>query len=287
MRKFIITVLFCLGLFVVHQCVLSQDDSATATTPVAVEAEAPALSPQVSSLPGMMPAPAMGGMSPAPMMGGDPRFAAEMRTQLTMQLREISQLLGRVDPRDTQFIDTLRQEQALILEQLKNFEAPAMPTTRSVGAPLTGPFGGEQAMIPPGVQRTGDSRFSTPANGQQISPEEIAKLIAEAQQAQGNRQNQSFPPGNFQPTQPAPFGGGTPTFGTQNFPVQPPRESFTVSPQAGMPWGTAQSSQEITELKETVSALQQQIGQMRDEIKALENQMRLLNQNILNMMNSR
>ena len=294
MRKFIIIVLFCLGLFVVHQWALSQDESTTATapTPVVTQAEAPALPPSTASLPGMMPpAPGMGGMGmpQAPMMGGDPRFAAEMRTQLTMQLREISQLLGRVDPRDTQFIETLRQEQALILEQLKSFEAPATPGTRAVGTPVT------KDQVPtlpqPGIQRNGgDPRTPFPPNGQ-MSQEEIAKLIAEAQQTQANRplfnpQPQSPYPPQGMGGMPAPFGGGTPAFGTPaGAGVMPRTESFTVPPQAGMPWGTAQSSQEITELKDTISTLQQQVEQMRGEIKALENQMRLLNQNILHMMN--
>jgi len=290
MRKFVITVLFCLGLFVVHQWTFSQDESVTTPVTVTTQAETSALpSPAIPFPGGMTPAPGMGGMSPAPMMGGDPRFAAEMRTQLTMQLREISQLLGRVDPRDTQFIETLRQEQALILEQLKSFEAPATPGTRAVGTPVS------KDQVPtlpqPGIQRNGgDPRTPFPPNGQ-MSQEEIAKLIAEVQQTQANRplfnpQPQSPYPPQGMGGMPAPFGGGTPAFGTPaGAGVMPRTESFTVPPQAGMPWGTAQSSQEITELKETISTLQQQVEQMRGEIKALETQMRLLNQNILNMMN--
>ncbi|MCL2304051.1 MAG: hypothetical protein FWC43_01760 [Planctomycetaceae bacterium] len=274
MRKFILTVLFCLGLFVVHQRVFSQEKAVAVPAPAVTEAETPPqLQPPAAQ---MFPEGGLPMGAGAPLMGMDPRVAAGMREQLTRQYRDISQLIGRVDPRDTQFIETLRQEQASILEQLKSLEAPA---TRAVGANEPVPA------IPP-VQRAIDrppfqgppvaeSPFALPPNWEQLPPDVLAKFFAE--QAQANPRTRQFPATDQVPAyQPPPFGA---------VPTIPPRESFSVPSQQGLsaPWETPQSSQEISELKGTISALQQQIGQMRDEIKALETQMRLLNQNILNL----
>ena len=286
MRKFILAVLFCLGLFVIHQRILSQEETVALPEPLPIADDAPVRpSPMIpmqlpQGTPGMSGGMVGGPLGPMDPVGFDPRAAAGARENLTRQYREISQFLAQVDPRDTQFIETLRQEQSLILEQLKGLEAQAAPAARTVG---TGTMPDLDSLP---AQWAGDPRQS---QNMQISPEELARILAEAQQQTPmNRQfPSSIPPGGFPGGyQPAPFGAT---------PAVPPRESFAVPSQVpgpmgmGMPspWGTQQSSQEITELKGTISVLQQQIELMRDEIKALDAQMRLLNQNILLMNNAR
>ncbi len=218
----------------------------------------------------------------------DPRLQAGMREELTMNLREISRLIGQVDPRDTQFLETLRKEQASLVEQLKGFESPAAAPPTAAGLDAAAPT------LPP-VQQNVDRRAPAlesfpgdplPSNWQQMSPDELAKIFAEQRRTQPaampDRLPPAVPPRGFQP--PAPFGaGGAPAFGA---PASQPLEGFSVPPADAipnrLPWSAQQQpSQEITELKETITALQKQIEQMRAEVKALDTQMQLLNQNIL------
>jgi len=286
MRKFLLTVLFCLGLFlIISQRPFSQE----AAEPVDIEnlGDKPEFPRQLDGLPAFpqqVPAlPPSVGMPP--MMGADPRAASGMRSKLTAELREIHSILGQVDPRDTSFIETLRERQAAIIEQLKSLEAPQVaPNTRSVGTPLLPP--GQQPIQQPmdrfPFQRPPFSEppmmdHPLPSNWEQLPVEDIAKIFAAQQQA--NPRSMPLPPQlGTQHFQPTPYGEGRPTFGS-------PREAFSVPPMpqqnVSSPWGTAQPSQEIIELKEKISTLQSQIEQMRDEIKALNSQMQLLNQNIL------
>jgi len=309
MRKIVITVLLCLGLFVAvgqqgfFQEARSQEGE-TVAVPATVQGEFPAF-PSQPRMPagGMLPAgPALGGVpsrgpegrAPMELDRLDPRIAAGMRGQLIMQLREISLMLGQVDQQDTQFIEMLLKEQASITEQLKSLESP--PGTRTVGE--------VEAAAPtfsPG-QPTGDPRSpfrptpaaptappTLPPNWQQYSPEELAKFLAE--QAPAFPTTRQLPQRDFQPNypagyQPPPFGGSAltpPAYA--GAPAQPPAGGFAVPPSAPMgmpsPWGTSQPSREIVELKEAVSTLQGQIEQMREEIKALNAQIRILNHNIV------
>ena len=281
MRKLILTVLFCLGLFFLaySQETAPEVDEVSTPKPPVVPAKPSFPGESPMSLPKMNPNPMGMGMGIGMGMGSDPRLATGMREHLTLQLRDISRFLGQADPRDTQFIEYLRNEQASVLEQLKSL---GEPTTRAVGN--TDPIAPNSGAIQP----TNDFRKlqntespSLPPNWQQMSPEEFAQFFAEQQkQTPANRSMPQMPPRNFQ-SKPAPFGGGVSDFG--GIPAQPPQGSFAL-PQVnplGSPWGAAQPPQEISELKETISTLQTQIEQMRDEIKALNAQMQLLNQNIL------
>lgn len=56
-------------------------------------------------------------------VGADPFALTGMREELAVQLREITRILGQIDPRDTQFVQTLKQEQNSLMEQIKEIDA--------------------------------------------------------------------------------------------------------------------------------------------------------------------
>ena len=275
MQKYFLIALFfvCIALFTVQQT-YSQE-----TQPAATKELPQAVVPQV---PGMPPAglgPFRGPFRPE----NDPRVAAGMKEELTMQLREITRLMGQIDPRDTQFLDTLRKEQSALIEQLKGLE----PATKEAG---------ETGMAPPVLPPTTNSRPEAveplnpagpelPPNWQQLTPEALAKIFAEQQNRRTAAQPGQMPPipsRNFQSATPL---GETdvPPFGSRRVP--PMGDDFmppAMGAPAALPWGGQQQpSQEIAELKETILALQKQIEQMRSEVKRLDTQMQLLNENIL------
>ena len=271
MQKYFLIALFSVGiaLFTVQQT-YSQE-----TPPVATKELPQAVVPQV---PGMPPAglgPFRGPFRPE----NDPRVAAGMKEELTMQLREITRLMGQIDPRDTQFLDTLRKEQSALIEQLKGLEpatkGPEEPEMTPQVQPTTNPR-------PEAIEPLNPAGPALPPNWQQMPPEELAKIFAEQQ----NRRTVGQP-GQMPPIPPRGFQGALP-FGEADVPaiggrrVPPMGEGFMPPAPSGLPWGGQQQpSQEITELKETIAALQKQIEQMRSEVKALDTQMQLLNQNIL------
>lgn len=158
-------------------------NNATATPPVAPAAVPPAVSP-----PGIAP------FYPGPSQNIDPRILTEMREDLTMNLRNITQMLGQIDPQDIQYSDSLKREQNLIIEQLKQLDtqikaATAQQTTAQQPQPGTtlSPPGLPPAGLPgaglPGLGGNyGDQPPALPANWQEMSPEELAQYFAAHQQ---------------------------------------------------------------------------------------------------------
>ncbi len=250
--------------------------------------ETPRTTPAPPPAPAMPPTAAEGPFRGTIRPEADPRLHAGMREELAMNLREISRLIGQVDPRDTQFLETLRKEQASLVEQLKGFDTPAA----SAATPAAGLDAADPALPPvqQNINRTPPALDTLPGdplppNWQQMSPDELAKVFAEQRRSQPtampDRLSPIPPRSGYQP--PAPFGAGAPpAFGAAT-PL--PSEGFSAPPVDAMsnrlPWAAQPASQEITELKETITALQKQIEQMRAEVKALDTQMQLLNQNIL------
>ena len=261
----------CIALFTVQQT-YSQE-----TPPVATKEAPQTVAPQI---PGMPPA-GLGAFRGPFRPENDPRIAAGMKEELTMQLREITRLMGQIDPRDTQFLDTLRKEQSALIEQLKGLEPATKGPEESEMVlpvqPTTNPR-------PEAIEPLNPAGPALPPNWQQMPPEELAKIFAEQQNRRtAGQQGQMppIPPRGFQGA--APFGEtDVPAFGGRRV---PPMGDDFMPPMGGLgasPWGGQQQpSQEIAELKETIAALQKQIEQMRSEVKALDTQMQLLNQNIL------
>ena len=282
MQKYPLITLFSLGmaLFAVQQT-YSQE-----ATPAVAAQELPQL--VVPQIPGVPEIPSAGlGTFRGPFRPeNDPRIAAGMKEELTVQLRSISQLIGQIDPRDTQFLNDLRKEQTALIEQLKGLEQTAKGAN-------------ETEAVLPSVQATNDSQpWGTeplhpnepvlPPNWQQMPPEELAKIFAEQQ----NRNRTVGQPGQMPPMLPRGFQGvqGAVPLGGAEVPGlgggrAPMNEGFmppAMGNPGGLPWGGQQQpSQEIAELKDTIAALKRQIEQMRSEVKALDTQMQLLNQNIL------
>ena len=278
MQKYFLIVLFSAGiaLFAVQQ---TYSQETTPAAPTTAKELSQAAVPQV---PGMPPA-GLGAFRGPFRPENDPRIAAGMKEELTLQLREITRLMGQIDPRDTQFLDTLRKEQSALIEQLKGLEQTAKAPEEPDMTPLVQPTNNQR---PEAIEPLNPAGTELPPNWHQMPPEELAKIFADQQNRRRTAgqpgQMPSIPPRGFQGT--APFGNAE-LQGFEGRRVPPMGDDFmppAMGSPAALPWGGQQQpSQEIAELKETIAALQKQIEQMRSEVKALDTQMQLLNQNIL------
>ncbi len=66
---------------------------------------------------------AMGAGVSLPLQGLNANALQQMQDELKIRLQEVSRMIGQIDPRDTQFAESLRAEQGQVIEQLKEINA--------------------------------------------------------------------------------------------------------------------------------------------------------------------
>lgn len=217
------------------------------------------------------PTAAMGRISPTQLL--------RMRSQLTRELQESQRILGFIDPSDTQLVALHKEQQAELVNQLKEIndqlKAQGVPvgTEPSAATPGATPLQPAEPTLP-SVPRAADPTLvpggtpRAPADPNLLvqrrpDPNELPslnELPPELRAALENRTPQPGMPGMVlppaQPTPPTPFDQD---------------QAWTESPWAVQP------SKELTAVKDSVESLRKEVSELKETVKDLEAQIRLLN----------
>jgi len=189
----------------------------------------------------------------------------QTKTELTQKLQQIQQMLSIVSPSDTQFIETLKTQQAELTKQLRDvmqqLQTPDVPNTDEVPS------------VPPGGMMPGRLTH-TPERD--LTPPRIHTMPA------------------ARPENPV---GVPPNYQKPVYDSAPPYPPYAVPPgySAGMPYPTENEQdrawemtpwgprlpKELTEMKQAIESLKKEIGDLKETIQGLEAQIQLLNRNIV------
>jgi len=225
--------------------------------------------------------PMMGGMQfvgqnmagPQPQFHGmSPDTLLRLREELTMQIQQIQQQIGRQSPNDTQFTQFLLTQRAETMQQLQAVEAQLQATAADLQDPARMPPQDMSMGMPPGWQQPQPGMM-----GGGMTPEMFQQMM-QMQQMQQMQQRQQMPP----------------EFGSWQQQMQMPQERpmpFGPPPaqQQGRyiaQWNTPQfdpmmPGQEVVVLQQAITDLRSEISGLRDQIRSLESQIQLLIRNTM------
>lgn len=187
----------------------------------------------------------------------------QTKTELTQKLQQIQQMLSVVSPGDTQFIETLKTQQAELTKQLRD----VMQQLQTPDAPNT-------AELPPGL--TVDSAMVPGMLPTRIAESGLPPVIPVHPSPMPAKRNEvPFPTPNYS----MPVYVPTPVY-NPNPAYFPPNGHDQDRAWEIPPWGP-RLPKELTEMKQSIESLQKEIGDLKETIKALEAQIQLLNRNIV------
>jgi len=221
----------------------------------------------------------------------DPALLMRMRDQLTLDLQRTQQMLGFVNPNDTQLVENLTTQQADLARQINDVMRQLQTlSTPNVGTGLSG-LDRRPGMMPQGLHGTQPSQTDMPPG---LLPNQTFSSLQ-------MRQEPVMPPvmphvpglQNAMPINPPinPMPGGMMMGGMPPGAYHPPMMPTPMEPMDAH-WGNQPHAwdasswgprlpRELTEVKQSVESLQKEIVELRGTIKALETQIQLLTRNIL------
>ena len=217
----------------------------------------------------------------------DPALLMRMREQLTFELRETQRTLGFINPNDTQLIETLRARQAELARQMSNVSKQL----QSLGNPIP------EEMFQTTETRPGALLPIQPTMQSGVTPAQSELPIVQGRQEQPSIRQTMGPPGMY-PT-PSMMGQSLPP--SYSMPVMPMPGGSYYSPTHNMPpdmmdipqhwnnqtqatdapyWGP-KLPKELSDVKQSVEALQKEVVELKELVGRLETQIQLLNRTVL------
>lgn len=250
--------LFFLFTSVLFSCLVS---SALAQETPAQPAEQPPVQAPEYQAPMYQPnAPALPRVNPAVLL--------KMKNDLSFELQNIQRTLGVIDPSDAELKKTLTEQQAELVNQLKDINSQL----KSQGFPTEN----EMGTLPPGMPAPPKKNDTLMGGGQERIP---SPNWAQPRTTDNPPALPAIPNGmGLPPNLPEPMPPGAMVPAIPNY--TPPQPFDQDRAWGNSPW-VPQPSQELTNLKQTVESLRTEITSLKETVKALETQIQLLNRNIL------
>jgi len=210
----------------------------------------------------------------------DPALLMRMRERLSLELQQTQQMLGFVNPNDTQLVETLKTRQAEFAQQLNDVitQLQTLNTSPPGMSSRWDDMPGRPNMLPPGGMGMMPPGAASPMPSPSTREQEL--LRSEMLQPYSPMPSSGYPPGYLPFPSPSPPYRNDPP--ATPMPTNPSPPAWLDQDRAweASSWGP-RIPRELTEVKQSVESLRKEVADLKETIKALETQIQLLSRNIL------